>query len=44
MCIVPNITGKTILNRFSSSIYNVADDIHGRLMARYPDAPEWWYY
>ncbi|CAF1486230.1 unnamed protein product [Rotaria magnacalcarata] len=35
--------GKDIFNRFRSSISDVVDDIHGTLMAQYPEAPEWWY-
>lgn len=35
--------GKTIANRFRSSVNDVVDDIYSRLMAQYPEAPEWWY-
>ena len=43
ICSFIDFRGQTILNRFRTSMTNVVDDIHGKLMAEYDEAPEWWF-
>ncbi|CAF0916062.1 unnamed protein product [Adineta steineri] len=35
--------GKTIIKQFRSSLKDNTNDIHAKMMSRYPEAPEWWY-
>ncbi|CAF4549597.1 unnamed protein product, partial [Didymodactylos carnosus] len=35
--------GKEILNQFNMSITEATNEIHGKLMAKYKEVPEWWY-
>lgn len=35
--------GKAIVKQFQSSLKDNIEDIHAKLMSRYPEAPELWY-
>ena len=34
--------GQAIVKQFRSSLKDNKNDIHAKMMSRYPEAPEWW--
>jgi hypothetical protein len=35
--------GKRIYQQFQSSLENIGNDIHSKLMSQYPEVSSWWY-